>query len=202
MKIERIAKYGSFASNMFFVSDGKLGVIIDPSLDFSTLCERVARTDICVTHCLLTHAHFDHFLAIDDILSMTGATLCVGRNDALALSDARTNCYWQFLGKDMGYRGEYQALSEGDRLTVGDLTIVVYETPGHTRGSLVFQIGNALFVGDLIFAGGGYGRCDLPGGDFEVLVRSIERVCAFPPDTVVYPGHGEPFYLSQYKPFY
>ena len=202
MKVEKIYKSGSFASNMYLITDGKYGVVIDPSHDFSAIRYAIEEQRIAVTHCLLTHAHFDHFLALESILKNTDAKLYLGKNDADAIGDSRLNCYYRFLGVDVAYHGAYKELCEGDTLSVGDLVIEVLEIPGHTKGSIAYHIGDALFVGDLIFEGGGYGRCDLPGGDFETLVQSIERICALPPETVVYPGHGNSFYLSQYKPYF
>ena len=133
------------------------------------------------------------------MLEHTGATLLVGKEDGIALGDSRLNCYYQFLGVDQSYRGDFLTLSEGDKLSVGNLCIEALEVPGHTKGSTAYRIGDALFVGDLIFEGGGYGRCDLPGGDFPTLLASIRRVCSLSKETVVYPGHGEPFFLSEYK---
>ena len=202
MKVRKIYKLGSFASNMYLVSDGNCGVIIDPSHDFSAIRPEIEAEKLSVPYCLLTHAHFDHFLCVESILENTNATLCIGEKDGNALGDPNLNCFRRFLGTDRAYRGDYHELHDGDKLTVGNLVVEVYEVAGHTRGSVAYRIDNALFVGDLIFEGGGYGRCDLPGGDFQLLLSSIERIRMLPPETVIYPGHGEPFFLSQYQPYF
>ena len=82
-------------------------------------------------------------------------------------------------------------LSEGDKLTLGDETIKVIECPGHTPGGLAYQIGDKIFCGDTVFAKGGYGRCDLPGGDIDKLEKTLIKLITQVNDAVFYPGHGE-----------
>ena len=85
-----------------------------------------------------------------------------------------------------------QDLKDGEMFRWHDLDIEVVHTPGHTRGSVCFRIGPDLLSGDTLFHRA-VGRCDLPGGSWPALVFSIEnRIYTLPPDTVVYPGHGEP----------
>ena len=114
MKVEKIYRRGSFASNMYLVYDGEIGLIIDPSHDYSTIAPQIEESGIRITHCFLTHAHFDHFLAIDSILEHTDARVFVGKEDGIALRDSRLNCYYQFLGADKAYQGDFLTLSEGD----------------------------------------------------------------------------------------
>ena len=85
-------------------------------------------------------------------------------------------------------------LVEGDTVTIGDLTLDVYETPGHTQGHVIFHHAPSKFaqVGDVLFQGS-VGRTDLPGGDHAQLVRSVvEKLWPLGDDTAFIPGHGQP----------
>ena len=80
-------------------------------------------------------------------------------------------------------------------LPLGEENIKVIEYPGHTPGGLGFRIGENLFVGDTVFADGGYGRCDLPGGDETVLEKSLVKLFTYEADCILYPGHGKSQWL-------
>ena len=151
---------------------------------------------VCI---LLTHAHFDHILDIDEWVRETGATVIISESEASALSDPMRNCYKLFNGSDRGYFGEAVGIKDGDTLTLGDATITFMHTPGHTSGSGIYITEGSAFVGDTVFAGGGYGRCDLPTGNGVILRDSIRRLLTLPDGTLLYPGHGEPTTVRQYK---
>ena len=84
---------------------------------------------------------------------------------------------------------------EGDTLTVGELTVKVMETPGHTTGCVTLEVENALITGDTLFAGS-CGRTDLPRGDMKTMFASLKRLALLEGDYLVYPGHGESSTLS------
>ena len=179
-----------YGSNCYLLSSAGEYAVIDPSADYSEAVKAYPEIEGRVKYVLLTHAHFDHMLAINSWADKC-ETVYVGDADSPALSDAAKNCYLGFLGVDDGYYGAYQQLKEGDIIRFGDEVITVIACPGHTPGGVSYKIGNDIFCGDTAFAGGGYGRCDLPGGDFQKLKESIARIHLFAPDTDVYPGHGE-----------
>ncbi len=90
-------------------------------------------------------------------------------------------------------------LTDGDSARFAGISVKVVATPGHSPGSLTYFAGGAIFCGDLLFHGS-VGRTDLPGGSFEQLADSVKKlVLMFPPDTVVYPGHGNATTLGQEK---
>ena len=83
---------------------------------------------------------------------------------------------------------------EGSTVTLGNITFTTWHTPGHTPGSCCYLAGDTLFSGDTVFAGGGYGRTDLPGGDELTMQRTLARLeTALPRPVTVYPGHGPSF---------
>lgn len=183
-----------FAANTYIISSGDECAVVDPATPFSAECAPCR-----VRYILLTHAHFDHILDLSEWAMSTGAEVVITEREQPALSDSRLNCYSLFMGRDEGYFGKSRAVREGDELPFGDTVIRVMECPGHTAGSAVYVVDNTAFVGDTVFAGGGFGRWDLPTGDRTALVGSISRVMTLPEDTALYCGHGEPTTVREYK---
>ena len=109
------------------------------------------------------------------------------------------NCYKLYDGSERGYFGEAEGIGDGDVLRLGDTEIAYMSTPGHTAGSGIFICDGNAFVGDTVFAGGGYGRFDLPTGSYPMLLDSIRKVIRLPEETRVYPGHGPSTTIKQYK---
>jgi hydroxyacylglutathione hydrolase len=111
-------------------------------------------------------------------------------DDAPMLTDPMQNLSG-FFGPALTAPPADRLLAAGDSIAVGDLRLTVLHTPGHSPGSVSFYTEGHLFSGDTLFAGS-IGRFDFPGGDRQRLLRSIrERLLVLPPDTAVYPGHGE-----------
>ena len=180
-----------YGSNCYLISSGGEYAVIDPSADYSAAVKRYPEIEGRVKYVLVTHAHFDHILAINSWAERCD-NIYVGTEDKASLADATKNCYLGFLGVDDGYYGETKALSDGDVLTLGDEEISVIACPGHTPGGVSFKIRDDVFCGDTVFAEGGYGRCDLPGGDIDVLEKTlIKLVTQLPNEAVFYPGHGK-----------
>ena len=202
MKIYSYVPTDYFGSNMYLIDFSGIGVLIDPSLSYDKLSDFLENNDIKLEYIFITHAHFDHFLMIDSWVLNTKAKVIIGKSDAAALSDSYYNCYKLFLGENGGYFGDFEAVSDGDIIKISNEAIEVIETPGHSKGSVSLKVGNNLFVGDLVFSGNSYGRCDLPGGDFEALRKSVERIKRLPDETVVYSGHGRNMSIKEIKTFY
>ena len=184
----------NFSSNTYLIGSCGEYAVIDPSVPFSS-----SFIDGRLRYVLLTHAHFDHMLDIDSWASVPGAQVIVSRYDAEALRDPYRNCYATFLGRHDGYFGGISTVNSGDSLPLGDEFIDVISVPGHTQGSVIYKIGDDAFVGDLAFAGGGFGRADLPGGDFASLRDSLNLLSAMNESTVIYPGHGEETTVREFK---
>lgn len=189
--------YGNhpFSSNTYLVSSGGEYAVVDPSAPPTDV-------DGAVRYVLLTHAHFDHMLDIDAWVAL-GAEVVVSEQDAALLSDAQLNCYRPFLGVDRGYHGAYRTVRDGDVLPLGDASIRVISCPGHTEGSVTYFSDDLAFVGDTVFDGGGFGRWDLPSGDYTKLFASIDMlISTLPNATVLYCGHGSPTTIEKYKSDY
>lgn len=196
MNIYTFCPRDRFGSNTYLVEiDGEYAVI-DPSVDYETVRLSHDSIDGKVKFILLTHAHFDHMLAIDSWAEQC-QNVYVGTRDAAALSDSYLNCYLGFMGVRDGYFGKYSTVGEGDILELGGERITVIDCPGHTPGGVSYRIGDSLFVGDTAFAGGGYGRCDLPGGDIDALEKTLIRLITREKEATLYPGHGPSTTLTE-----
>lgn len=184
------------------VSDSATGVaaIIDPVLDFEpkggklstasadAVLKAVADQHLTLAYVLETHAHADHLSAGDHIRCLTGAKLVIGKH----IADVQHVFAPMFDADDVATDGSQFdiLLGEGDSLPLGDLTIRVLHTPGHTPACNSYLIGDAAFVGDTLFMPDyGTARSDFPGGDARTLYRSIHKILALPPATRVFVGH-------------
>lgn len=181
-----------FGAATYLVAGEESAAIVDPSVLPEAVLSACGGTIPKVRAILLTHAHFDHMLALSQWCDATGAPVYVGAADAEALSDPQKNAYLLFTGERLGYAGDHHAVNDGDEIACGELAFRVLETPGHTRGSVTYLTDRIAFTGDLIFEGGGYGRTDLYGGDLRALYASLRRLAAHRETETLYPGHGAP----------
>jgi hydroxyacylglutathione hydrolase len=140
----------------------------------------------------LTHGHWDHLQDAARVARETGAKVLAHADDRIlfedpAIMEAR-------MGRKLGLEPVRidRWVTQGERLTALGRAFEVRHVPGHCPGNVLFHQAEArtAFVGDALFKGG-VGRWDFPGGDFEVLAKSIrEQIYTLPDDTIVLPGHG------------
>ena len=201
MKVTRI-NAGEFGSNCWLVIDEETGdaVVIDPSPEIDIIKDALDRRCANVKYILLTHSHFDHMTSCDALRDLTAAPLAVHEDDAEGLYNSRINCSRVFMNSDLVYRPAEILLREGDKLEFGTLKVSLIHTPGHTKGSVCYFIGDSLFTGDTLFDGG-VGRSDLPGGDTMTLVSSLQRIKSIAGDYKVYTGHGSVSTLEKQKKY-
>lgn len=168
----------------------KEAVVVDPASCPIHLQECVEREKITIKAILLTHAHYDHILGIEDIIGHYGEMpVYVHEKDKVMLENSELN-----MSCNVGYSFEYHhavTIRDGQILNLAGYDLKVLHTPGHTPGGVCYYIASegVLISGDTLFAGS-VGRTDFPGGSFMDLIRSIrEKVLVLPDDTHVYPGH-------------
>ncbi len=190
---------GQLGTNCYIVyADNGQAVVIDPGDDAQKILNTVNFHHLTVSAVLLTHAHFDHILAAQAVCAATGAMLCVGAGDAAMLGDAGRNLSAMVFPERAVALTADRLLREGDTVLVGDETLMVLETPGHTLGGVCYQGDGVLFSGDTLFAGS-IGRTDLPDGNMATLRRSLMRLASLDGDYTVYAGHGEATTLAHEK---
>lgn len=178
----------------------KAAAIIDPVLDFEPKAARlstasadqmlaaVADRGLDLKYVLETHAHADHLSAADYIRERTGARIAIGAH----IVEVQKTFIPVFEADELADDGQVfdYLLNEGDRLPLGEISIGVLHTPGHTPADVTYLIGNAAFVGDTLFMPDyGTARADFPGGDARTLYRSIRKVLDLPPQTRLFVGH-------------
>lgn len=193
MQVTRLI-LGPLETNCWIVRDDANGpcAVIDPGDEAPSILEVLDGAP--VKFIVLTHSHFDHIGAVAELLAETGAALAAHADDAASLASAETTG-----GAAFGFGHTAPApdilLHDGESLTVGEVTLTVLHTPGHTPGGMCLlatdQAGVAhLFSGDTLFSGS-VGRTDFAGGDSRALARSIAaKLAPLDPATLVHPGHG------------
>lgn len=176
---------GQLGTNCFLLIDEETNcaALIDPGDNAAQLAELVRANAVTLTHILLTHGHYDHTTAAP----------------ALAKEFPEAKVYIHELDADgtgiqeRPMRGAVENLhfyADGDTVKVGNLTLNVLHTPGHTPGSVVLTVEDVMFSGDTLFAGS-CGRVDFPGGDAQAMLRSLKRLYQLEGDYTVLPGHME-----------
>lgn len=178
----------------------RAAAIIDPVLDFTANNAAIATTSadkvlaaaeaqgLSLRWLLETHAHADHLSAAHYLRERTGAAIVIGR-----LITATQALFAPIFEADdvIPDGSQFDRLVEGgDTLSLGELTINVMHTPGHTPACVTYVIGDAAFVGDTLFMPDfGTARTDFPGGDAAELYRSARAILDLPPATRIFVGH-------------
>ena len=162
-------------------------VVVDPSGDAAELRLLLAQLSSRCAGILLTHGHWDHLVGVADLAEGTGAPVYMAEGERALLEDPR-----RFAPPGIALRPYTPdvLLEGGETIEVAGISFDVLAVPGHSPAHLAYHSDGILFSGDVLFAGG-VGRWDLPGADWDTLVGSIRSlVDSFPPETIVYPGHG------------
>lgn len=189
--------------------DSHSAAIIDPVLDFdlssgrisaesaAAVLEHVREQELRVEWILETHAHADHLTGAEWLkqrFAAAGIPVRVGIGAGITAVQAHFRDVFA-LAADFPVDGSQfdRLFADGERIALGRLTIEILATPGHTSDSVSYRIGDAVFVGDTLFAPhGGTARCDFPGADAATLYRSIRRLYALPEATRLFLCHDYP----------
>jgi len=189
LAVERY-ELGPIATNCYVVrtsDEGSEAVVIDPGGDAAELGRALERLGATCVGILITHGHWDHLGGVADLADASGAPVYMAAEERIALE--RIN---DFAPAELPLRPYTpDVLLEGDEtLDLAGITFQTLRVPGHSPAHLAYYADGCLFSGDVLFAGS-VGRTDLPFGDWDTLVASIRLLAdRFPPETVVYSGHG------------
>ena len=197
LRVEQLS-LGPIGTNCYVVrpdTGASEAAVVDPSGDATELRLTLARVGARCAGILVTHGHIDHLLGVADLAEGTGARVYMpeGERASLEAPDAA-----HVLG---GFTVRAHVpdvlLDGGETIEVAGISFEVVAVPGHSPAHIAYHADGCLFSGDVLFAGS-VGRTDLPGSDWDTLVDSIRRLFAtFPPETVVYPGHGRTTTLGE-----
>lgn len=167
---------GPMANFIYLIEDvrTKRAAVVDPAWEVEAILEFAKRHGLVISDILLTHSHHDHINGIEGVLHQHDAQLHLLKAEA------------QFWGQHL----ELPTLHHGgEEIRLGDTSIDILHTPGHTPGSACYRLGNDLITGDTMFVFG-CGRCDLRGGDPEAMFATLRRITSeLPGATVIHPGH-------------
>lgn len=165
--------------------------VIDPGGDLPKIRAAIAQAGVTVEKIVLTHGHIDHCGEARPLADELGVPIEGPHAEDLFLTSTLSESGAQYGIAGVNFVPD-RWLVEGDTVTVGELVLHVYETPGHTPGHVVFHhpASQLAVVGDVLFAGS-VGRTDFPRGDHQALIRSVvEKLWPMGGETVFLPGHG------------
>lgn len=179
----------------------KATAIIDSVLDFTPnngrtshasserLIKVIEERGLDINWILETHAHADHMSSAQFLQQKFNAPIAIGSH-ITDVQDVFNNLF-NLKGNEAGHPEDFNKLfNAGDTLPLGELTIEVLHTPGHTPACLSYKIDDAIFIGDTLFMPDyGTARCDFPGGDAGTLYDSIQQLLSYPDDTRLFMCH-------------
>ena len=183
---------GIMGVNCYILGDESEAIIVDPGSNADEIVNVLKENNITAKYVVLTHCHFDHILAVEEVIKKTGVKL-------IACQTEKEN----LLSPDINYTNRYSRtpvmlkadiyVKDGDVIKSGEYEFSVIETPGHTSGSMCLycEKEKVIVSGDTLFYSS-VGRCDLATGDETQIIKSIkEKLFVLPDDVLVLTGHGE-----------
>lgn len=175
---------GMLGTNCYIVTDEKTlkCAIIDPGADSNSILDYIETNNITPEAIFITHGHFDHFMALEEVREETKVPVYI--HEADVDRGGHGDLYRMDCSIDVNY------YSDGDVIQVGNLEFFVIETPGHSPGSVTLRCEEALFTGDTLFCGD-CGRTDIGDGCRDTILKSLKKLSELKGDYEVYPGHEE-----------
>lgn len=173
-------------TNCYLIGDEreKVCAVVDPGGSPDRVLAMIARSALAPAMILLTHGHYDHVRGIPGVLAKyPDLPVYCHEKDICPAGNTAESFFLPHVGENQRTYGE------GDELKLGDLTIRVLHTPGHSGGSVTLLVEDLMLSGDTLFAGS-MGRCDLPGGDEDTIFASLRRLASLEGSYKVLPGHG------------
>jgi glyoxylase-like metal-dependent hydrolase (beta-lactamase superfamily II) len=198
MKVFRIIN-GKVESNVYIVTHNNQTYIIDPGFDYNGIFTYIEENKLKVKAILLTHGHYDHCSALDQVATKYNCPAYMDLSDMIFI-ETLTSKVETVKGMSIKLNTRIQDIHQ-----MNNPDIRILSSPGHSPGSVVIEFKNeaGLFVGDTIFKQS-VGRVDLPGSSQSALDESLMMIVSFPAKTIIYPGHGEKTNVEdelKYNPF-
>ncbi len=184
----------SYCCNTYIVtaSDGSAAVI-DPGYDDTEGFNAAVALGDKLKYILLTHRHSDHIHSAAALKAATGAEIAIGRLDVEGLLSPSASLFYEVSSWKYATQPEMNAdilLDDGDKITLGDVTLAVMHTPGHTVGGVCYICEDVIFSGDTLFCGS-MGRVDFPTGDAAVMAKTLCKLADLEGDYTLCSGHGD-----------
>jgi len=180
---------GHMAVFAYLVGDPESGegLVIDPAANVEGIISTARKNNISIKYIVNTHGHVDHIAGNTEMKNKTGAQIVIHEDDADMLVSTPAMIFRMF-GAQQSPPADL-TVRDGDHISAGKISLKVIHTPGHSPGGMVLYVPGYVFTGDTLFVEA-VGRTDLPGGSWQVMLRSIkDRLCSLPDETEVMPGH-------------
>jgi len=193
---------GDIGVRCYQVATEDAAVVIDPGFKNDKILRFLEENKNKERLILLTHAHFDHVGYAEELRKLSGVKIAIGELDNPALADTEYNLSYAF-GVDMKPFEADVLLKDGEEFSIGSLKIKVMHTPGHTKGSVCYLMGEILFSGDTLFYES-IGRDDFKGGNGAELNSSLLKLLELPDYISVLPGHNRDTTIAherKYNPY-
>lgn len=181
---------GALDTNCYFLADEQTHTVavIDPAADAPKILATLQENGWTAKYIIITHAHIDHIAALDDVAKATGAKVVLHNADRNILNNDAL-CLALYFGLPAPKVPADILVNDGDTLSIGNLTLTFIHTPGHNPGSMCILVDDTLIAGDTLFYES-VGRVDHYGGDYQTILRSLNRLMELDDAVKVYPGHG------------
>ena len=200
--IHEIFPVGPLQCNCSVIGDenSREAIVVDPGDEIERVLLALQRHALTLKQILITHGHIDHVAGAMKLKAATGAPILMNSADQFQLRMLDQMAAWIGIPSP-GAVAIDDSLEHEAAIQAGGLKARAIHTPGHTEGStcIYFPTEKKLIAGDTLFAGS-IGRTDLPGGDFQKIIRSLnDRVLTLPEETIVIPGHGPATSIGEEK---
>ena len=184
---------GPFAVNCYLLRNRTTseGVIIDPGAEPDVITQEIDEYEMYPRAILLTHGHGDHIAAVTELKKQYSVPLYIGSGEEELLADPSANIS-AFFDRPIVAPKPDHVVTDSQVIRVAGIVLMVLATPGHTSAGVTYfdEENGCLFCGDTLFAGS-IGRADLPGGNHQQLIESIQtKIMTLPDSVILYPGHG------------
>lgn len=193
MKIKKVNNYYT-DENTYIVYDEntKNGFAVDPGYKCDGIMKSAADDGINIKYILITHCHYDHISALEELREKTGALLVSGDKASINIGDPAINLSYSGLGYDISAKKSDVVLKDNEEFNIDGINIKCIYTKGHTNCCVCYLLnGKKLLTGDTLFLRS-VGRSDLPTGNYDDLEKSIKtKIYTLPDETEVFPGHGD-----------
>ncbi len=192
MPVQMFSNVGPLGNNIYVVydEDTKKAMLVDCPMQSEPVWDYIVQQGLSLTHIVNTHGHTDHIWNNAFFKGKAPEVpLLIHRDDKPLLDNLVTSAQrWGVMATPSPQPDDY--LGDGMKLEVGNLTLRVLHTPGHTPGSSSLYLEGVVITGDTLFRNS-VGRFDSPGGSLQALLGSIKtKLLVLPGETVVCPGHG------------
>jgi hydroxyacylglutathione hydrolase len=181
---------GQLQTNCYIVQSGQEALVVDAGDEPDRILRYLKDLKVTPKLIIATHTHFDHVLGVNGVRKATGQKFAIHKDD-LSMLESMQSRVREFMGFEVPPPPKPDLyLKEGDTVSFGGETLSVIHTPGHSPGSISLSGKGFVLTGDALF-NQSIGRTDLPGGDYNVLIKSIkEKLFRLDDKTIVHPGHG------------